>query len=73
MLMTPGTRLATLYRMPETKDPENKPSPPRDFDSERSADAQRRSAGEAFDRRMEELTRDAPRPQRPDQDRRRRR
>jgi hypothetical protein len=49
------------------------PKPRADVEAERLEDARRRQAGASFDERMEQLTRDAPKPPRPDQDRRRRR
>ncbi|HVA25928.1 MAG TPA: hypothetical protein VMW62_16240 [Chloroflexota bacterium] len=59
--------------MPETNDTNQHTVPRHDTDPKQAEEARRRSAGEAFDKRMEDLTRDGPKAPRPDQDRRRRR
>jgi hypothetical protein len=56
--------------MPETDEQKGATQSAED---KRAEYARRRSAGEAFDERMKEMTRDAPRPARPDQERRRKR
>jgi len=61
--------------MPPTNEADQRPARPAhpDREAERLEDARRRQAGASFDERMEQLTRDAPKQPRPDQDRRRRR